>query len=204
MERNGRPRRRLEASSAPTSLHEITRRYYATAIALAKAMGVPMSETFLQAHRESISCCFIESGRAGVRLPPAVQLPPLGIETSISSPASVMDDGLSALTPAVATLDGAVGSSDVTPLPPGEGEATMVSTNGDAPLPTRIPTGDNWPCAGHEIAQLKPAQLHLVLAKAGFRAHADTTLMPLLAALQIERAKRIEQGKRRNGEGPQE
>jgi hypothetical protein len=44
---------------------------------LSKAMGVPMSETFMREHRESISCCFIEAGRAGVRLPPAVQLPPL-------------------------------------------------------------------------------------------------------------------------------
>ena len=78
MDRNGRPRRRVEASSVePSTITEITRRYYACAVALAKAMGVPMSETFLQAHRESISCCFIEAGRAGVRLPPAVQLPPL-------------------------------------------------------------------------------------------------------------------------------
>jgi hypothetical protein len=77
MERTGRPRRRPEAPSAPTTLTEITRRYYACAVALAKAMGVPLSETFLREHRESISCCFIEAGRAGVRLPPAVQLPPL-------------------------------------------------------------------------------------------------------------------------------
>src|SRR6266850_1170882 len=77
MARHGTPRRRPEAPGvAPTTLHEITRRYYACAIALAKAMGLPMSETFMREHRESISCCFIEAGRAGVRLPPAVALPP--------------------------------------------------------------------------------------------------------------------------------
>jgi hypothetical protein len=77
MERHRTPRRRPEAPSAPTTLTEITRRYYATAIALSKAMGPPLTETFMREHRESISYCFIEAGRAGVRLPPAVQLPPL-------------------------------------------------------------------------------------------------------------------------------
>jgi hypothetical protein len=77
MAKPGTPRRRPEAPSAPTTLTEITRRYYACAVALAKAMGVPMSETFLREHRESISCCFIEAGRAGVWLPSGVQLPPL-------------------------------------------------------------------------------------------------------------------------------
>jgi hypothetical protein len=65
MERHRTPRRRPEAPSAPTSLHEITRRYYACAVALAKAFGVPCTETFIKEHRESISCCYIESGRAG-------------------------------------------------------------------------------------------------------------------------------------------
>jgi hypothetical protein len=40
-------------------------------------MGLPLTETFMREHRESISCCFIEAGRAGVRLPSAVHLPPL-------------------------------------------------------------------------------------------------------------------------------
>ena len=43
------PRRRPEAPTvAPTTLTEIARRYYACAVALAKAMGLPMSETFLR------------------------------------------------------------------------------------------------------------------------------------------------------------
>jgi hypothetical protein len=61
----------------PDTIHEICRRYYACAVALAQAMGLPLSETFLREHRESISCCFIEAGRAGVRLPAGVPLPPL-------------------------------------------------------------------------------------------------------------------------------
>src|SRR5882724_6768238 len=85
MERKRTPRRRPEAPGvAPTTLTEITRRYYACAIALAKAMGVPLSETFMRDHRESISCCFIEAGRAGVRLPAAVHLPPLGADAPVA------------------------------------------------------------------------------------------------------------------------
>ena len=62
------PRRRPEApDGAPTTLHEITRRYYATAVQLAQAMGLPLSEQLIQDHRESISCCYIEAGRSGVR-----------------------------------------------------------------------------------------------------------------------------------------
>jgi hypothetical protein len=77
MDRPRTPRRRLEAPEAPTTLHEITRRYYATALALAKAMGLPLTEQFILQHRESISTCFIESSRAGIRLAGTVQLPPL-------------------------------------------------------------------------------------------------------------------------------
>jgi hypothetical protein len=43
------PRRRPDAPSVtPMTLTEIARRYYACAIALSKAMGVPMSETFMK------------------------------------------------------------------------------------------------------------------------------------------------------------
>jgi hypothetical protein len=171
MERNGRPRRRLEALRAPTTLHEITRRYYACAVALAKAMGVPMSETFLQAHRESISCCFIEAGKAGVRLPSAVQLPPL-------EPA-----GHPAPEP----------EPDRDPLPPGEGEVPPPLLTA-ASLPTRVPAG--LPCAGQAIDGLKPAQLHMLCGKTGLRAMADPSLQPLHVALLAERARRFAQGQR--------
>jgi hypothetical protein len=63
MARNGPPRR---PGGPPTTLTEIARRYYATAIALSKVMGVPLTETFIREHRESISCCFIEAGRANM------------------------------------------------------------------------------------------------------------------------------------------
>jgi hypothetical protein len=174
MERNGRPRRRFEAPSVePTTITEIARRYYATAIALAKAMGVPMSETFLQAHRESISCCFIESGRAGVRLPERVQLPPL---EPAGPPAPVPEP-------------------DRDPLPLGEGEAPVVMTN----LPTHIPAG--LPCANQEITMLKPAALHMLCGKVGLRALADTSLEPLHVALLAERARRFAQGQRPEANG---
>src|SRR5262245_58670796 len=68
------------ASPEPTTVHEICRRYVATAATLAKVMGLPLSEAFIKEHRESIASCFIETGRAGVRLPAAVKLPPLGAE----------------------------------------------------------------------------------------------------------------------------
>ena len=200
MDRPRTPRRRPEASIAPTSLHEITRRYVATALALSKAMGLPLSETFMKEHRESISCCFIEAGRAGVRLPPAVQLPPLAPVTFVTPEVETVS--VSEVITELPVLDGTPEPEpDREPLPPEEGEASAISTNGDAPLPTRIPTGDGWPCSGYEIATLKPAQLHLVLARAGFRAHNDTSVMPLLAALQVEREQRLQRGRKPRREG---
>jgi hypothetical protein len=65
-------------AAEPTTLHEICRRYVATATTLAKVLGVPLTEAFIQEHHQAIACCFIESGRAGVRLPASVALPPLG------------------------------------------------------------------------------------------------------------------------------
>jgi hypothetical protein len=59
------------------TIAEITMRYHACAVELANALGVPYTEAFLIQHRESISCCFIESSKLGVRLPERVHLPPL-------------------------------------------------------------------------------------------------------------------------------
>jgi hypothetical protein len=78
--------RREAPPAEPTTLHEITRRYVACAVQLAKAMGLPLTEQFIRDHRESISTCFIESGRAGVRLPASVQLPALRVEAPVASP----------------------------------------------------------------------------------------------------------------------
>jgi hypothetical protein len=175
MERNGRPRRRPEAPSAPTTLTEITRRYYATAIALSKAMGVPLSETFIREHRESISCCFIEAGRAGVRLLPAVQLPPLSGPPAADQP-----------TEDAAIIDG-ITSDPERETPP---------TNGHTP-PVAIPTDASLPCGGALIADLTPPQLHMLVSKVGFRMLAEPAYAPLFAALQAERARRLERGRRK-------
>jgi hypothetical protein len=59
MARTWNKSRPQERPRPPTTIYEITRRYYACAVSLAKVMGVPMSEAFIQEHRESISCCFI-------------------------------------------------------------------------------------------------------------------------------------------------
>jgi hypothetical protein len=182
MERHGRPRRRPEAPSAPTTLTEITRRYYATAIALSKAMGVPLSETFIREHRESISCCFIEAGRAGVRLPPSVQLRPLS-EPTVEAPAEAGE---------------IIGG--ITPDP----ERVTPPTNGHTP-PVAIPTDAGLPCGGQVIANLKPAQLAMLVSKVAAMVHAEgEAWVPLLAALQAERSARLDRGHKTvttNGKG---
>jgi hypothetical protein len=187
MERNGRPRRRPEAPSAPTTLTEITRRYYACAVALAKAMGLPLSETFMREHRESISCCFIEAGRVGVRLPPGVQLPPLAAppaDATHAHPVVIREDR----PPADPSANGSV---------PRDG--TIV------PIPTTIPPDSGLPCGGALIANLTPPQLHMLVSKVGFRILAEPTYAPLLHALQAERAARLAKGRKvpapTNGEG---
>jgi hypothetical protein len=165
-------RPRPEAPSfAPPTITEITRRYYACALALAKAMGLPLSAAFVKEHRESISCCFIEAGRAGVRLPATVTLPPL------STPA----------TPEPAPAPVEVKAPAETP-----------ALNGDAPVSMAIPVDAGLPCAGQGIEGLRPAQLSLLLGKVARLAEAQggrwTTL---LEALQRERMARLAQGQRR-------
>ena len=183
MERNGRPRRRPDVPSAPTTLTEIARRYYATAIALSKAMGVPLSETFIREHRESISCCFIEAGRAGVWLPPSVQLPPLS-EPTVEAPAEAGEIMCSGRPPAPEE-------------PPTNGDTPPLSViTTVAELPTRIPAGLQLPCAEALIVDLRPPQLSLLIGKVGLRAMADKSLEPLHVALLAERARRFEQGRK--------
>jgi hypothetical protein len=197
MERNSRPRRRPEAPPvAPTTLHEITRRYYACAVALAKAMGVPMSETFLREHRESISCCFIEAGRAGVRLPAGVTLPPLVADARVASANGQPVEPVSQLV--ASPVNG-----DVPDIPP---PMDLAPSNGHAPtppviataadLPTRIPAGLQLPCAEALLSDLRLPQLALLIGKVGLRALADTSLEPLHVALLAERARRMAQGQR--------
>jgi hypothetical protein len=181
MATHGKSRRAPAPDVAPTTLTEITRRYYACAVALAKAMGVPLSETFLREHRESISCCFIEAGRAGVRLPAAVHLPPLGADAPVVSP--------NGQAPPPETSDVATVEADVSDFPP-------PASNGDGPTPTTIPPDAGLPCGGQAIAQLTPPQLHMLVGKVGLRGMTDPTLTPLLHALERERAARLQAGKR--------
>ena len=181
MARHGTPRRRPTAPGAPTTLTEITRRYYATAIALARAMGLPLSETFIREHRESISCCFIEAGREGLRLPSAVQLPPLAPPNGDA--------------PETGDLHG----SDRPEAP----EAP--SPNGHAPPPVTIPKDAGLPCGGVAIADLKPAQLAMLVSKVARLVHDEgERWVPLLAALQAERARRLERGRKPTGPGSEE
>jgi hypothetical protein len=174
-------RKRPDAPSAPTTLTEIARRYYACAIALSTAMGVPLTETFLREHRESISCCFIEAGRAGVRLPPAVQLPPLS-EPTVEAPAEAGEIMCSGRPPA--------------PEAPTNGDTALSVITTVAELPTRIPAGLQLPCAEALIRDLHPPQLSLLIGKVGLRALAEKSLEPLHIALLAERARRFEGGKK--------
>jgi hypothetical protein len=205
MERNGRPRRRPEAPSAPPTLHEITRRYVATALALARAMGLPLTETFMREHRESISCCFIEAGRAGVRLPSGVQLPPLAdapVRVTTTPPANGHDhaepvtDGVTTVT----TPNGhPVVLREERPLADPSTNGSVAKNATAVASPTTIPTDAGLPCGGALIVNLTPPQLHMLVSKVGFRMLAEPTYAPLLHALQAERAARLARGKRRKG-----
>ena len=208
MERQGRPRRRPEAPSAPTTLTEITRRYYATALALSKAMGLPLTETFMREHRESISCCFIEAGRAGVRLPAAVQLPPLAQASGLVPIGTIAVPASPALPFQAESNDGT--SHPVSPDPPEAGEIVCgmpagppvkPTTNGHAP-PVAIPADAGLPCGGQLISDLKPPALMMLVSKTATLVHAEgERWVPLLGALQTERARRLERGRKPRGEG---
>ena len=127
----------------PTSITEICRRYAACAAGLARAFGLPLTETFLREHRESISCCFIGAGRAGVRLPPAVQLPPLS-EPTVEAPAEAGEIMCSGRPPAPEA-------------PPTNGDTPPLSViTTVAELPTRIPAGLQLSCAEALIRDLRP------------------------------------------------
>jgi len=172
---------------------EITRRYYACAVALAKAMGLPLSETFLREHRESISCCFIEAGRAGVRLPAAVHLPPLAADSPVAQ-----DNGdAKAAEPEPESIVNASNTfSPPVAGPPTEPEPA-VATNGDTPALTIVPAEAALPCGGQTISTLKPAQLAMLISKTARLVRDDgERWAPLLHALQSERQARLERGRK--------
>lgn len=185
----------------PTSITEIARRYHGAAVALAQTLGLSLQEV-LTAHRESVTAIFIECGRCDLRLPAAVKLPPLvppidpetgAIECTGMPPApEAPTNGHPALPredhpPADPSTNGAVAAN-----------ATVVAS------PTTIPTDAGLPCGGALIADLTPPQLHMLVSKVGFRMLAEPTYAPLLHALQAERARRLERGRKHaqpTGEG---
>jgi hypothetical protein len=155
-------------ASRPTTLTEIARRYHAAAVALAQTLDLSLEEVLTQ-HRESVTAIFIESSKCEVRLPASVRLPPLGAEAAISQANG--QDG-----------------KDVSEI--------SETSNGHA-IPTTIPADGDLPCAGQEIATLKPAQLAMLLAKVASLVHAEGDgWVPLLHALQAERQARVAQGQR--------
>jgi hypothetical protein len=69
------------------------------------------------------------------------------------------------------------------------------ASNGDA-RPQTIPLDAGVPCGGVAIDTLKPGQLSMVLSKVASLVHAQgDTFVPLLAALQREKARRQEPGR---------
>jgi hypothetical protein len=215
--------RNWNARSAPkpTSITEVARRYHAAAVALAQTLGLSLPEVLTQ-HRESVTAVFIECGRCDLRLPAGVRLPPVVPPTpgrgddppdaagdfrksalQKSSPGDEMDE-ISSYAP------GAVEPADVTSennYPrsiPDEGQdgparpASMAERpNGHTPLPTALPSDGDLPCAGQEIATLKPAALAMLIGKVARLAHAEGAgWAPLLHALESERSTRLAQGRR--------
>jgi hypothetical protein len=64
--------------------------------------------------------------------------------------------------------------------------------------PAVIPTDAGLPCSGQTIRTLKPAQLAMLVSKVARLVHDDgDRWVPLLAALQAERASRLARGQRR-------
>jgi hypothetical protein len=184
----------------PETIPGITRRYYACAVALAKVMGVPLTETFVREHRESISCCFIESGRIGLRLPRGVTLPPLGgktpvVETPGPLNTMVSDDGQAERpdAPVAATHDQREERSSAASVSP----AVEVPVHADEPPPVALPVAEGLPCGGALIVDLQPAQLAMLIGKVETLATAKGgSWTTLLAALQAQRQARLVKGRK--------
>jgi hypothetical protein len=169
MARDGKPRQ----APRPTSITEVARRYHAAALALAQTWGLPVAEVLTQ-HREAVTAVFIECGRCDLRVPAGVTLAPLAEASGASTHGR--GEEASAEAPAVRP----------SVAPP---------VNGHAP-PTTIPADGDLPCAGQEIGVLTPAQLAMLLSKvARLVQDQQEGWIPLLHALQAERAARIERGR---------
>jgi hypothetical protein len=170
---------------AKSSITEVARRYHACALALAQTLGLTLQEVLTQ-HRESVTAVFIESSKCELRLSASVTLPP--VVSAVKEPRS--RDASAQAGPGPQGFRSS-GEQNPTGEPP---------VHGEPPLPAVIPAG--LPCAGQKIAQLKPAQLAMVVSKVATLAHAEGERWAgLLHALQLERARRVEAGRQRRG-GP--
>ncbi|HEX9872534.1 MAG TPA: hypothetical protein VGC99_28840 [Candidatus Tectomicrobia bacterium] len=170
MPRSWKPSAAPHPRQPPDTISGIARRYHACAVAFASTLGIPLAEA-LQAYHGPVTAIFIETSRAELRLPATVTLPP---------------------------LTGGNASATRPPPSPGRPEesdrAHEVVTNGDG-RPTTIPLTGGLPCGGLAIETLKPGQLAMLLSKTASLVHAQgDTFVPLLAALQREKARRLEPG----------
>jgi hypothetical protein len=168
---------RQDRPQPPESITASARRYHACLLAFAHTTGIPPLEV-LRDHYTAVTAIYIETSRQGVRLPAGVKLAPLQAEADIRI-------GISGQGRAVEPDPGITVSSE-----PG--------ANGDASPPTMVPPG--WPCAGQRIDALKPAQLSMLVGKVVQHLHShqdETRWIPLLHALQAERASRLERGRQR-------
>jgi hypothetical protein len=181
MARDWKPR----PASRPTTITEVARRYHAAAVALSRTLGLSLAEVLAQ-HRESVTAIFIECGRSDLRVAAGVKLPRLAMPESPANghPGAAAETNISA--------NNTFGAEDPVPRQGGE------EAHGNAPaLPTSIPADENLPCAGQEIALLKPAALAMLIGKVATLAHAEgAAWAPLLHALTREREARLAQGRR--------
>jgi hypothetical protein len=184
--------------NAPTpevsSVTECARRYHACAVALARSFGLPMTAAFLQEYHAAISCVYIEAGRAGVRLPPTVPLPPL------TPPAATTNGQAPAMEPQApgssTTEDVALAPQD-RPLADPSANGAVPANGTVVPSPTTIPKDAGLPCGGVLIGDLKPAQLAMLVSKTARLVHDEgERWVPLLASLQAERAARLARGRK--------
>ena len=184
MAKSWKASRAPDVPRAPTTIHEIARRYHACAVALAQTLGLAVAEV-LREHRERVTAIFIECGRSDLRLPASVTLPPLVVPSGQSNDIS---------------LNGSQGApAERTPeAGHANGQGGETAATGGTPLPTTVPADGDLSCRGQAIAALTPAALAMLLAKTTALVHAEGAgWAPLLAALQAERATRLAQGQRR-------
>jgi hypothetical protein len=157
----------------------------------------------LTAHRESVTAIFIECGRCDLRLPAAVKLPPLVPPTDPETGA-IECTGMPPAPEAPTNGHPVVLRED---RPPADSSANgSVIGNITAVIsPTTIPTDAGLPCGGQAISALKPAQLAMLISKtARLVSDGADQWVPLLHALQAERARRLDRGRKHakpTGEG---